>query len=162
MKKLYLITGPSSVGKSTVSKEIAKKCGRSALIDGDDVYNLIVGSYVSPWKEGNHLSLFWKISIDIIRNCLEADYDVIFNYIITPEDFAVLLEHFPEENVKLTVLMADEETVRARDKQRPAECQMGERAILLLNDLKKHYDGTHYTLDTTNMTIDQIVNKIIK
>ena len=60
MSKLYIITGPAGVGKSTISREIAKRSDRSALIEGDEIYHLVCGGYESAWKEKNHLDIFWK------------------------------------------------------------------------------------------------------
>ena len=45
MAKLYVITGPAGVGKSTISRKIAKASSKSALIEGDDLYSQIVGGY---------------------------------------------------------------------------------------------------------------------
>lgn len=61
MATLYIITGPAGVGKSTVSSQVASGLKKSALIEGDDIYGQVVGGYVSPWKENNHLSIFWKV-----------------------------------------------------------------------------------------------------
>lgn len=60
MQKLYLITGPAGVGKSTISNKIANSLDKSVCIEGDDIYHLVVGSYEATWKEGNHLKFFWK------------------------------------------------------------------------------------------------------
>ena len=60
MNKLYLITGPCGIGKSTISKELAFNLKKSVLIEGDDIYHQVVGGYVQAWKEGNHLDIFWK------------------------------------------------------------------------------------------------------
>lgn len=38
MAKLYVITGPAGVGKSTISRKIAEASSKSALIEGDDLY----------------------------------------------------------------------------------------------------------------------------
>ena len=57
MNNLYIITGPAGVGKSTVSKELASRKDKSALIEGDEIYSQVIGGYVSAWKEGNHLVL---------------------------------------------------------------------------------------------------------
>ena len=35
MPNLYIITGPSGVGKSTVSKKLAENSNKSVLIEGD-------------------------------------------------------------------------------------------------------------------------------
>ena len=90
MSNLYIITGPSGVGKSTVSEEIAKLSNKSVLIEGDDIYHQVVGGYIQAWKEGNHLETFWKVCINIIKIYLYDNFDVVFNYIVTPENLELL------------------------------------------------------------------------
>lgn len=46
MNKLYLITGPAGVGKSTISKLLAKKLDKSILIEGDDIYHMVISGYI--------------------------------------------------------------------------------------------------------------------
>ena len=46
MARLYIITGPAGVGKSTISKGIAESLKKSVLLEGDDFYHQVVGSYV--------------------------------------------------------------------------------------------------------------------
>ena len=86
MSNLYIITGPAGVGKSTISKKIAESKKKSVLIEGDEIYHQVVGGYVQAWKEGNHLDTFWKICLSSIETYLEDGYDVIFNYIVNPEN----------------------------------------------------------------------------
>ena len=40
MARLYVITGPAGIGKSTISKKIAETKNKSVLIEGDDIYQL--------------------------------------------------------------------------------------------------------------------------
>ena len=160
MASLYIITGPAGVGKSTISKELAKRSNKSALIEGDDIYAQVIGGYVSAWKEGNHLDIFWKICLDSINSYLEAGYDVIFNYIVTPSSFNQIKNRFKNYNVKFVVLIVDEETILKRDSQRPEDCQMHERCIILLNNFKNHDFGNDYFLDTSNLSVDETINII--
>ena len=46
MNTLYIITGPAGVGKTTISKGLAKRCKKSALIEGDDIYHQVISGYV--------------------------------------------------------------------------------------------------------------------
>ena len=160
MPNLYIITGPAGVGKSTISKKIAESKNKSVLIEGDDIYNQVIGGYIQAWKEGNHLTTFWKVCINTIKIYLEDGYDVIFNYIVTPNDLIQIYNLLKNYTIKFVVLLADENTLLLRDKERPTDCQMKERCITLLNSFKSNTYNQENTLDTTNLSTDEIVNII--
>ena len=162
MSKLYIITGPAGVGKSTISNGIAKLKNKSVLIEGDDIYHQVIGGYVSPWKEGNHLETFWKVCINIIKTYLEEKYDVIFNYIIEPDNLEKLKKTFKKYDIKFVVLMVNEDILLKRDKERVKECQMNERCIKLLNSFKKHNYNSKYVIDTSYISINDTINTIEK
>lgn len=61
-----------------------------------------------------------------------------------------------ECKIKFVVLMTDEDTLLSRDKERPADLQMGERCVTLLNDFKNNF------LDTSKLTIEETLEKIEK
>ena len=160
MPSLYIITGPAGVGKSTVSKKLAQNLSKSALIEGDEIYHQVIGGYIPAWKEGNHLQTFWKVCINIVRSYLEDDFDVVFNYIVTPENLALLKNEFKNYTIKFIVLLVDESTLLLRDKERPEDCQMKERCITLLNNFKNRNYNINNILDTTNLSIEETVNLI--
>jgi predicted ABC-type ATPase len=161
MSELYLITGPAGVGKSTISNSLANSISKSALIEGDDIYNLIKGGYISPWKDGNHLTVFWKNVFVLIDNFLSDGYDVIFNYIIDKDDLEIIKKRFKDYNIKFALLMADEGTLIKRDKMREPDCQMGARCLVLLNKFKEQEFNSNNIIDTSNLTEKEII-KIIK
>ena len=74
MSKVYIITGPAGVGKSTISKEIASKSNKSALIEGDEIYHLVCGGYKSAWENNNHLEVFWKNIINEVILCNQIQH----------------------------------------------------------------------------------------
>ena len=158
---LYIITGPAGVGKSAVANKIAGLSNKCAWIEGDDVYHFVKGGYVSPWKEGNHLDVFWKNSISLIQNFLDNNYDVVFNYIVKKEDLARFQKEFNNYKIKFVLLVADEDTLISRDKKRDIDSQMGERVLVLLKELLAENYDKKYILNTTNLTIDETVNIII-
>ena len=160
MPNLYVITGPAGVGKSTVSKRLAQNLSKSALIEGDEIYHQVIGGYIPAWKEGNHLQTFWKVCINIVKSYLKDGFDVVFNYIVTPENLALLKNEFKNYTIKFIVLLVDESTLLLRDKERPEDCQMKERCITLLNNFKNTNYNINNILDTTNLSIDETVNLI--
>lgn len=160
MPNLYIITGPAGVGKSTISKELAKSYNKSALIEGDDIYHQVIGGFVQAWKEGNHLKTFWKVCVNIIKTYLEDGFDVVFNYIVTPENLELIKTDFKDYNIKFVVLMTDEAILLARDKERPIDCQMGQRCLTLLNSFKNKNYNSNNILDTSNLSISKTVDII--
>ena len=160
MPNLYIITGPAEVGKSTISKEIAKNKTKSALIEDDEIYYQVVGGYVPAWKEGNHLDTFWKICINTINTYLEDGYDVVFNYIVTPTPLQIMKKEFENYSIKFVVLLVDETTLLSRDKERPEDCQMKDRCITLLNNFKNNNYNNQNIIDTTNLSINETVDII--
>ena len=157
---LYIITGPAGVGKSTISKRLATLKEKSVLIEGDDIYGQVIGSYVSAWKEGNHLKVFWKVCIDMINTYLEEGYDVVFNYIVTPENLKLLKEKF--SSFKFVILITDEDELLKRDLLRPEDCRMRERCVVLLNNFKNNNYEKDYTLDITNLSVDGVIEHLEK
>lgn len=155
---LYIITGPAGVGKSTISKRLATLKEKSVLIEGDDIYGQVIGSYVSAWKEGNHLDIFWKICLDMINTYLENGYDVVFNYIVTPDVLKKIKERFPV--FKFVILITDEDELLKRDLLRPEDCRMRERCVVLLNNFKNNNYDKDYMLDITKLSVDEVIDHL--
>ena len=160
MQTLYIITGPAGVGKSTISQILAKRSKKSALIEGDDIYHQVVGGYAQAWKPENHLKTFWKICINTIKIYLDDGFDVVFNYIVTPQNVNLIKSSIQNYNIRFVILLTDESTLLARDKQRPIDCQMNERCITLLNAFKNRNYNLKNILDTSNLSIDETINII--
>lgn len=160
MPNLYIITGPAGVGKTTISKSLAATLEKSALIEGDDIYNQIIGGHISPWKEGNHLNVFWDICLNMIDIYLSNGFDVVFNYIINPHDIEKIKSKFKQYPIKFIILISETNTLIERDKRRPVDCQMGNRCLILLENFKQKYLNSKNFLDTTSLTVEEIVNLI--
>ena len=161
MPTLYLITGPAGVGKSTLSQALAESLEKSVLIEGDSIYHLVIGSYVSAWKEGNHLPFFWENSLLLIENSLKHGYDVIFNYIFSYEDLVFLQEKLHDYPIRLTVLMTTEEELLRRDQLRPEDCRMNERCLVLLHHFEEAGFSPKNYLDTTTLSIEETLSTIL-
>lgn len=161
MNKLYVITGPAGVGKSTVSYELGKRLDKSVVIEGDTIYNFFVGGRIKPWYPNAPLDLFWKNSIMLIKSYLENGYDVVFNYIIKNKELENLRETFKDYDFIFSCLLVDEPTIIKRDLLRPEDCQMHERSLILLKEfINCNYDNK-YVIDSSNLTVEETVEKIL-
>lgn len=162
MNKLYVITGPAGVGKSTVSYELGKRLDKSVVIEGDTIYNFFVGGRIKPWYPDAPLDLFWKNSIMLIKSYLENGYDVVFNYIIKNKQLENLKETFKDYDFIFSCLLVDEPTIIKRDLLRPEDCQMHERSLILLKEfINCNYDNK-YVIDSSNLTVEETVEKILR
>lgn len=158
---LYLITGPAGVGKSTISKEIAKSSNKSVLLEGDDFYHQVISSYKPAWEEGNHLDVFWKVVVNTIKIYLDNEYDVIFNYIIDDEKYLELKSIFKDYKTKFIILLVDEKTIIERDNLREEDCRMKDRCIVLLNNFLKRDYPENNKLFTQDLTVEETVKEIL-
>ena len=91
---------------------------------------------------------------------MEDGFDVVFNYIVTPENIQLIKSSIQNYNIKFIVLLTDESTLLSRDKQRPIDCQMNERCLTLLNNFKNRNYNSKNILDTTNLSVDETLNLI--
>ena len=101
-----------------------------------------------------------KICINTIKTYLEDGYDVIFNYIVTPNQLKKIKEEFKNYDIKFVVLLVDENNLLLRDKQRPEYCQMKDRCITLLNEFRSYNYDDKNILDTTNLSTHETINII--
>ena len=56
--------------------------------------------------------------------------------------------------------MVDENTLLSRDKERPEDCQMNDRCLVLLNSFKNKNYSANYILDTSKLSVDKTINVI--
>ena len=90
MQPLFLLIGPPAVGKSTTSKALAAKFGRSIHIPVDDIRDMVVSGLVLPSLEWNQ---------DLVQQITLARESVIqmgLNY--QRAGFAVVVDDFLDPN----------------------------------------------------------------
>ena len=155
MNKLYIITGPAGVGKSTISYEVGKRLKKSVVIEGDTIYNFFVGGRIKPWYKDAPLDLFWNNCIMLIKSYLESGYDVVFNYIINNSECDIGNLYVKYYEIIFKCLLVDEKPIIKRNLLRFEDCQMHERSISLLNEFNK------YIIDSSSLTIEKTVEEVL-
>ncbi len=161
MAKLFIITGPSGIGKSTVSNALAARLKKCAIVEGDDIYNQVVAGAVKPWLKGNHLEVMWKNCIDITKNYLDAEINVIFNYIVHRESLNKLLEAFKNYEIHFLLMLASKETIISRDVSRDDDAVVNRTEQHLKNYKKDGYDK-RFILYTDTMSVADEVEEILR
>lgn len=155
MSKIYIVSGPAAVGKSTTSRKLAEQLNRSAYIEGDAINHMVVGGYTPPWKSEEVLSLVWKNIADLSMNFVQAGMDVVIDYIAFPneiEEFSRKI-HSKVKTVEIVyvVLWVDSDELLKRDSLRIEEHQMGVRCLELVNEFKSKEIDKRFFYNTTNL-----------
>jgi broad-specificity NMP kinase len=158
MKTIYLISGPLGVGKSTVSKALHKKIAGSALLVGDDLYNLEEDNDLE-WEE--KLQEGWKRVLAATEKMLKDNEVVIIDFVVEDELpwFMNSLSSY-DLQFKYVVLLADKETILERLEKR-GELKYKDRSMVLLEQLSKDTFNKGFILDTTDKEVDSIATEIL-
>ena len=162
MNSVYIISGPPGVGKSTISLDLSKRINKSAYIDGDYIYHQVVNGYVSPWEEGNHLDILYRILIYSTNLYIENGYNVIIDYFLDYEDYLKIKNHINCKNINYYVLLADNQTIINRDSNRDNSKKMGNRVIDAIKEIEGENIPKEYIIDTSNKSIEEVIICILK
>ncbi|MBO1511823.1 AAA family ATPase [Metabacillus bambusae] len=156
---IYIISGPCGVGKSTVSKEIARMIKRSVLIEGDLLNAMIVGDSELTWEE--RLEINWSNILSMTRNVVQHDYHVVIDYVVETE-----LEWFCQQvsdmnvQIKYVVLRANEAKLIERLNKR-GDPFLIERSLFLIKEFEESSLHQLYLLDTTDKQPLEVAKEIV-
>jgi len=87
MRPPLLLTGPPAAGKSTTAMQLINSAHRGAVVDVDDVRQLVVVGHAAPW-EGDEGRLQQQVGVgnacDLARRFLSVGIEVILADVVTP------------------------------------------------------------------------------
>ncbi|AGY78177.1 AAA family ATPase [Clostridium autoethanogenum] len=162
-KKLIIINGTMGVGKTATSRELNKKLNNSVWLDGDWCWMM------NPFTVNDeNKNMVIKNITYLLRNFLiNSSFEyVIFNWVIHYEDiFNLLLQPLSDlefEIIKVT-LLCSEETLKERIlNDVKLNLRDGEELSTSLQRLELYKNMNTVKIDTTNISINETVDKIIK
>ncbi|WP_339194604.1 AAA family ATPase [Solibacillus sp. FSL R5-0449] len=157
LNKVYIISGPAGVGKSTTSKELAKKIKNSAYISGDDISHMHINGRKNPWERSEEV-LIWDNILSLTKNFIKHGIDVIIDYVTFPKEADWVSKNLKSLNVEVIyiVLWTDKETLLTRDNMRMPGARMGERCVILVDEFIESGLNEQHILDTSNNSPDEI------
>ncbi|MEK7496885.1 MAG: AAA family ATPase [Patescibacteria group bacterium] len=164
---ICLVTGPAGVGKSTITKELAKKFINSARVDVDYIRKMIVSGYVKPFRDSKkiraQLLLSRKNACSIAKNFIESGFCVFIDDVILKESsLDYYLESLSDYKVFVFLLFCNKDVLRKRDTARPKGQVMGKRALQLHDDFSKRLDEKRwFVIDTSKSTVAKTTKQII-
>ncbi len=166
-----LITGPAGAGKSSVSKELAHKFEKSAVIDVDYLYNMIVGGRVKPWMNNEDSSLQLELARNnaciLATNFLEKGFNVIINKVAGRKDLEHYANFFKDKNFKAFLLLPTLEALLDRFDKRGIDDELRKRTHelheLFMNKRDKlPWQVINSSDQTLEETTDQIYRELTK
>lgn len=165
VNRVYIVSGPAGVGKSTTAKELVKSLKNSAYISGDYVSHMHVNGRKKPWESEEETSLIWDNILSLTKNFLRYGNEVVVDYVTFPHEAAWMSDNLKELNVEVNyvVLWTDHETLVRRDNMRMPEHRMGERCLILVNEFTESGLDEKHILDTSkNPPILNLVYEIMR
>ncbi|MCM3626785.1 AAA family ATPase [Paenibacillus glycanilyticus] len=158
--RLYLISGPLGVGKSTTSKLLARHVERCVLIEGDILLHMLNDDLSLSWEE--RLRLTWDNILALTRNYIQHDLNVVIDFVVEEELawFCKHLSDFENVSLKYVVLKADKEKIVERLTTR-GDIESLERSLFLLDKMERSDSTNPFSYDTTLKQPSETVKEII-
>jgi shikimate kinase len=163
LAKNIALIGFMAVGKSAIGRTLARKL-RRRFVDLDRVIERAEGSKVREIFERKGETYFRQLEKQALTAVLEANNQVIATgggVILDDQNIQIL-----REKALLIGLSAEADVLLARagdGSKRPLlqGSDRREKIADLLRQRASRYAQAHVTIDTSNLTVDQVVKKII-
>ena len=98
MRSPLLLTGGPAAGKSATAHRLVEPLGRAAVIDVDDIRQLVVAGHAAPW-EGDEGRLQQRIGVenacDLARRFVQWSIDVVLSDVLNSETAALYRSLLP-------------------------------------------------------------------
>ncbi len=167
---VVIITGPAGAGKSSVARELCTAFERSAHIEVDEVQHMIVSGRASPagrspseteWARQRELAT--RNTAALARNFSTSGITAVIDDVLeSREELDQYLTYLDGLPVFLFTLLPNVDTLRQRDAGRTPEQRMGDRCLELHQIISTNGEDRGLRLDTSSMTVDDVVDAIIE
>jgi guanylate kinase len=157
--KIYIITGCSGSGKTTIAKEFVEVTSKTALISGDDVRDFYCDKSID-WNEKYKLT--WQNILLLTDNFLKNEINVMIEYLwVFDNELKSMLSVANRYNAKMTyvVMTASEATIKQRLISR-GDAHLIEKALSIQKKLSENSDNKDYLHDGTDSLIETQIEDI--
>jgi tRNA uridine 5-carbamoylmethylation protein Kti12 len=123
---VVVLTGPAGAGKNTVAVELTKQLDHLAVIDGDDVRQMVRQPHKAPW-EGEAGATQHELGVQnncsLARSFVKAGYDVLILDVVSQNLVSTYRRELSSFPCFIVSLLPSREVIRARNQQKPSYLQ---------------------------------------
>jgi len=163
---LLMITGVMAAGKSTVAQALAERLPRSVHLRGDTFRRMIVRGRVGMGPSASsealaQLRLRYRAAAKVAALYRQSGFSVIYQDVILGPMLREVLDLYPAPK-HVVVLCPSPEVVAAREAARPKTGYTDFSVEQLDHTLRTETPHVGLWLDTSDLTVDQTVTRILK
>jgi len=165
---LFVISGISAAGKSTVARLLAGRFERGACVPGDAIREMMVSGRADMRPDAGpealrHLVLRYAAALSVAEVFLDGGFDVVVEDVIIGPVLREFLGLVPVPEFHLVFLDPDAAAIKQREQERDQIAYGPDRwsASGLQTILREQTDRIGLWLDTTAQRADQTVDAIL-
>jgi gluconate kinase len=165
---LFVISGVSAAGKSTVARLLAERFERGACVPGDDIHAMMVSGRVDMRPDARaealrHLTLRYAGALAVADVFLRGGFDVVVEDVIIGPVLGDFLDLVPVPEFHLVFLDPDTAAIERRERERDRTAYGPGRWSVdgLQALLREETDRIGLWIDTSGQSAGQTVEAIL-